>query len=98
MGEKGRREGGTSKDVPLHVRARARGLCHRIVLPEVAQETKEVSAVKGRPRLWVVTEKAGRLIRCQMFKVCGGRGRTVLNSVSQGKGKNCYREDGMSSQ
>ena len=44
------------------------------VLPEVAQKIMEkVSSVRSAPSLWVVTEKAGRLLRCQIYKVCGGR-------------------------
>lgn len=34
--------------------------------------------MKGTPRLWVVTEKAGRLLWRQISEVCGGRTRTVL--------------------
>lgn len=50
-----------------------------ILLQEGARETKEeVNSVKGTPRLWVVTEKAGRQLWCQTSEVCGGRTRTVL--------------------
>ena len=53
--------------------------CHMDLLPEAAQEIMEkVSPGKGTPSLWVVTEKAGRLLWCHIFKVCGGRNGAIL--------------------
>lgn len=73
MKEKGREE---IKTCPMRVCC---VLWHVILLQEGTQETKEESnSVKGMPRLWVVTEKAGRLLWCPIFEVCGGRTRTVL--------------------
>lgn len=89
-GEWERREGGREGQVKtcLYVCVHARVCSVTWLCFKKAQETKEVSAEKGKPRLWVVMEKAGRLLRCQVSKVCGGRCRTGLNSVSDGK--KCY--------
>ena len=60
---------------------------------KVAQKvTEQFSSGKRAPGLWVVTEEAGRLFWCQIFKVCGGRSRANLTLT---EGKKCHHEDGV---